>query len=239
MRALMLTLWGGLVVAALVGGLLIWGELIAQRASYRFRVTVDVATPAGLRSGSSVYEVAARYRADLQPGGKKREWVVRGEAVAVTLPNGRTLLALLRTRAAHEDLAGMSMNALDPRFRNDVVESAHRLSNGAGVRDVAAVALGDYPLMVTFRDRGDPMSIVEVDPTNSAASLGAGMHVRGVAVARTDAPVTDELVRHLDDPFWQRWAKASRHVKNMDRTKGESSATHLLRTLFQGDFARR
>ena len=83
---------GGAVVAVL-GGCRIFGG----GSGYRFRMTVEVETPQGLKTDSSVYQVTAGYRPDLQPGGKAREWAARGEAVAVDLPGGKTLFALLKT----------------------------------------------------------------------------------------------------------------------------------------------
>src|SRR5690242_13207563 len=63
---------------------------------YSFKLTVEVETPQGVRSGSSVYQVsAASMPALLLPNERKRDWVVKGEAVAVDLPNGQTLFALM------------------------------------------------------------------------------------------------------------------------------------------------
>lgn len=68
--------------------------LFNTKASYRFRMTVEVATPQGLRTGSSVYEVVAeqnntRRLADERAGGT----VTRGEAVVVDLPVGTIVCA--------------------------------------------------------------------------------------------------------------------------------------------------
>lgn len=71
---------------------------------YRLRLTVEVDTPQGLRKGSSVYEVWANNKTALLPDEAKRDWGVRGEAVAVDLPNGQTLFAPLKTNAKHGDL---------------------------------------------------------------------------------------------------------------------------------------
>jgi hypothetical protein len=61
--------------------------------TYRYRMTVVVDTPAGRRSGSSVIQVKMR------PGGLLSGYAYvadyHGEAVAIDLPGGRTLYALL------------------------------------------------------------------------------------------------------------------------------------------------
>lgn len=67
---------------------------------YRYRLTVEVETPEGLRTGSSVIEVMQRI---VRPGSHPSSWAIdrriRGEAVAVDLPQGQTLFALLRSES--------------------------------------------------------------------------------------------------------------------------------------------
>lgn len=214
-RRTMAMFWSLLVVAGATLLLIVWGNMSAHRAAYRFRMTLEVDTPNGLVSRSSVYEVTARYRADLQPGGQKREWSVRGEAIAASLSDRRTLFALLRTNAIHEDLAGLSMTALDPAFRNDVVESAGRIARTDGVRSSAVVERALYPMLVTFRDPEDPCSVEEVDPDDLARTFGPGTRLRRITVALTDDLLSDDLSRRLGPTFWRRWgtafAEGSRH----------------------------
>jgi hypothetical protein len=70
------------------------GEILPEK--YRFRLTVEVVTPQGVRQGSNVYEIWANPSI---PGSQRRIWGESGEAVAVDLPNGKTLFALLKTNA--------------------------------------------------------------------------------------------------------------------------------------------
>ena len=62
--------------------------------AYRYRLTVEVETPEGLRIGSSVIEVETSESSFPHSTVNHR---VRGEAVAVNLPSGKTLFALLRS----------------------------------------------------------------------------------------------------------------------------------------------
>lgn len=165
--------------------------------TYRFRLTVEIDTPEGLRRGSSVYEVWASKKTALLPEEAKRTWGVRGEAVAIDLPGGRTVFALLKTGALHGDLAGLSMTALDPAFRNDVVDSVARIASGHGVKQFAEVRAVDYPMLVTFRDLGDPTTIGHVDPSNVAAMLGAGCRLNRISVQLTDDQVTTGIRARL------------------------------------------
>jgi hypothetical protein len=165
---------------------------------YRFKLTVDVDTPSGSRSGSSVYQVTASNSAGVLPEERKRDWAVKGEAAAVELPNGQLLLSLLRTtNPKRQDLALMSMAAFDPAFRNDVVESAKRISDGDGTRTKAQLDSSEYPLLVLFENPADKTSIREINPAGLASDLGAGYAIRGIAVELTGDAVTDGLSRRL------------------------------------------
>ena len=62
-------------------------------SSYRFKMTVEVETPHGLKTGSSVYEVQAYKTTDLATGGGSSDSDLRGEALALDLPGGKTLFA--------------------------------------------------------------------------------------------------------------------------------------------------
>lgn len=165
------------------------------RNHYRFKLTVEVETPEGLKSGFSVIEVWAAYE---MPGSQRRLWGVKGEAVAVDLPGGQVLFALLKTHAIHEDMAGLSMTTLDPRFRNDVVESAERIAKRDGIRSPTEVAPKNYPLLVRFINIADPESVELVDPGALNAAFGAGVRLKRITVQATNDAVSEEIGRRLE-----------------------------------------
>lgn len=105
----------GAVVLAMPGSC----GLFNTKASYRFRMTVEVATPQGLRTGSSVYEVVAeqnntRLLADKHAGGT----ITRGEAVVVDLPSGPLFVL---NKGVRETLGGVVTYILAPgASRNDI-----------------------------------------------------------------------------------------------------------------------
>lgn len=159
--------------------------------SYRFRMTVEVETPQGLRTGSSVYEVEARGGRDLITGGKTSQAELRGEAVVVDLPGGQALFALLKTQnPLRPDLPDMSMKALDPSYRNDRKDSARRIASGDGIVSPVEIAVEDYPLLVTFRDIVDPASVEQVNPANLAATFGLGVRLSRIRIEVTNEQVT-------------------------------------------------
>jgi hypothetical protein len=194
----------GLVLAALGG----CGEYNPYK--FRAKVTIMVDTPSGIRSGSGVYEIWANWS---YPGTTRRRWGQSGEAIVVDLPNGRTLFSLLKTGAIHGDIASMVLAALDPKFRNTMVESTERLAQ-AGTDEPRRVAakrmehrpnngnpfdeeVSNYPMLVTFKDIKDPTSVELVDPDDLAASFGPGYRLRAITAQVTDEPVTVGIGKRL------------------------------------------
>jgi hypothetical protein len=188
--------------------------------TYRFKMTVEVDTPDGLRSESSVYEVEAKNVAALTPGGVGLQVKVRGEALAIDLPGGKTLFALLKTVniKGHNDLGYTSMVALDPLFRWDYVESAERISSGIGVTSPAEILPENYPMLVTFRDLADPASVKLVDPENLAAAFGPGVRLRRFTAEAIDSPMTKGIEKRLDKKFWSTWGRI--HQQEISRPGG-------------------
>ena len=81
------------VVAAITLGL----SGCTKADSYRYRLTVEVDTPQGLRTGSSVIEVGFLKIPDWLPNGGGVSIKYRGEAVAVDLPDGQIVFAPFRS----------------------------------------------------------------------------------------------------------------------------------------------
>jgi hypothetical protein len=81
----------------LAAGMLTLGgcDLFYPSETIRYRMTVDVSTPEGLRSGSSVLESTITGGTPIGDA-SGIQFDLRGEAVAVPLPNGKVLFALLR-----------------------------------------------------------------------------------------------------------------------------------------------
>ncbi|NMW32944.1 hypothetical protein HKD42_12810, partial [Altererythrobacter sp. RZ02] len=85
---------------------------------YRYRLTVEVETPEGLKSGSSVIEVQTNIAGEYSiptPGRVSQR--LRGEAVTVDLDDGQVLFALLRSDS-EADWAKQVMFLLTPSVRS-------------------------------------------------------------------------------------------------------------------------
>ena len=171
----------------------------SNTSSFRFRMTVVVETPEGPKTGSSVYAVGAGNKVKLTSEEGTRFLWDRGEAVAVELPGGKTLFALLKTGAHFEDMATLSMETLDPHFteRYDTVGTAARIAGREGVTSPVAVDPAIYPMLVTFEDINDPTSVELVDPDDLAATFGEGTALKRITVQITDDPVTTGIEERL------------------------------------------
>jgi hypothetical protein len=169
--------------------------------SYRYKITVEVDTPEGLKSGFAVHEtLVSKSNVDLGDIDAKRGMRTRGEAVAVDLSGGQTLFALIPD-------SSLTQAVLDPDWKNDWVESAKRISGG----DTPAGALpmdpakpvgrfdkpSGYPMLVRFRDSADPKTVEEVKPDDLAASFGAGVRLRRIILQMTDEDVTVGIEKKL------------------------------------------
>jgi hypothetical protein len=167
-------------------------SVLDSSPTYRFRMIVEVDTPQGVKRGTSVYQVTAENRFAPLPEEASRAWWVKGEATMVDLPNGQTLFALLKP-----ELTRMSMRALDPEFKGDIVESAGRITSGEGVRSPSTVEADNYPMLVIFGDLDDPTSVLEVDPADLVASFGEGYRLKMIAIELTADEVTTGIEKTL------------------------------------------
>ena len=200
--------WRGVI--GLIGGavaVLSGCGLLFPSDRLRQRITVEVETPAGLRSGSSVVET------EVQEGkswgdASGTSFTLKGEAVAVDLPGGRTLLALLRgasdtqddpttyqTRLFYEALnAGAAASVAVPIDGLDVMQA-----RAAAKRANVSLTLPEklYPMLVVFADIADPKSVQRVDPANLAAEFGPGVRLKRIIVEVTDDDVTTGGLKKL------------------------------------------
>lgn len=87
--------WFALVAAVIAAVTYGWSAAMPSRNAHRFRLTVEVNTTYGPRSGSSVVEVEREDVRWIPVPGSRYMFRVRGEAVFVDLGGGRNLVAVL------------------------------------------------------------------------------------------------------------------------------------------------
>lgn len=171
---------------------------------YRYRLTVEVDTPDGLKAGSSVIEVRQSMGRSTMGGFNEQIFYkIRGEAVAVDLPDGQTLYALLRSPGGDVEWAVRVIPILAPDAGDDnhlddvlLLEGKRELPRTWSPRGRSDERRA-YPMMVTFGDEADPTSVTLVDPDDLAASFGEGVRLKHMIVELTDDPVTNGIEERL------------------------------------------
>ena len=204
-------------IGLLAGGALILGLGACSRAlpTYCYRMTVEVATPEGVRTGSGVIKVRSVDKGKGFPGPEAGglDQTVIGEAVPIALPHGATIFALL-TRPGDEQYAARLMTRLYPEIggSRSFDEFLRSLSTRRAKTDlprfVAPVApdLGPqpfWPMFVTFDDHRRPGTVREIDPTGFSLPGGGHAVVKDITVEITDERPTFQIERFLpwiDDP---------------------------------------
>ena len=193
---------------------------------YRYKETVVVETPQGIRTGSTVIEVRMYKEGQSNPfahGAIHGE--IKGEAAAVDLPNGRTLFALLTSpsnygwaKGAYQMLVQPTPEELaqpydpnntpfDMQFRRAMaLRGPQVLPAKLPSADPTRGPVSAYPWLVTFTDIKNPASITAVDPANFAATFGSGYKLKAIILQKTEDPVPDEIQKRLDTHFFEKWA---------------------------------
>ena len=177
--------------------------MLGGTKSYRFRMTVEIETPQGLKIGSSVMEITSYKTMKLTSEEHAGAGSFRGEAVVVDLPNG-PVFALLKNDDAGQPLDVRVTSALSRVAEfNTVDDYVATVADLSGMFSSAKAELprADWPLMVRFRDIDDPRSVEKVSPQS--------MGVKRILVETTGDQITtginkrfswfaQYLNRHLD-----------------------------------------
>lgn len=155
----------GVVLALILAtGILLTG--CGQSDEFRYKLTLSVDTPDGVKTGFSVVEVRVTKAPSFWGGGGG--WRVIGEAVYVDLgPGQRPLIAVMTLHRAKTN--GMTWGEGVPNFRyilslygeakstDGAMEQTRRLKRHRGPREITAA---DLPDLVTFADINDPQKRV-------------------------------------------------------------------------------
>jgi hypothetical protein len=154
---------------------------------------------------------------------------IKGEAVVVDLPGGKTLFALLRSEN-NVDWASYVYVYLAPQKKGEPF--AEQLDNVLEVtgkqtlpRMWPPVAFlkerSAYPMMVTFGDLADPTSVAQVNPDDLAANFGEGAKLKRITVELTNDPVTTGIEKRLGwlPSYYNKQLSGDRfqNIKNKDK----------------------
>jgi hypothetical protein len=158
---------------ALLAALLVGDQIRINRPGHKYRMTVEVETPAGIKSASHVFAVTP-YRG-YNPGGNTR---TAGDAIFIDLGGGKNLVALLTHLDTKLDPDGISYVAL----RAYPAATGKRVNFNDMSKQTGVVPVGGalIPVLVTFADPASPGSARIVSPDDAEAVLGKGFRLRAV-----------------------------------------------------------
>jgi hypothetical protein len=197
-----------------------WGyiQINYPTCTFRYKLTAEVMTPAGLKSGSSVVEVSYTTKsAPLSQGGRFDS--VLGGATYVDLGDGKNLFVTLGTLdstqpvqhwyspnggspliepSEYENMKG----ALDPiwlpikifrlgRTPGNECEMCLRVAKLYGQPE-EAVPLENLPTLVTFSDLHQPATAKTVSPNDLISIFGLA-HTLAVKIEVLNAPISDRI----------------------------------------------
>jgi hypothetical protein len=185
-----------LAVVAFMALIVGWNFMYPS-ASWRYRLTLEVETPEGVKTGSSVVEVSGNAQARITPE-SVASFSVKGEAIAVDLAERGVLFALLN-RDADVDYPIHIVFQQFPYVHDYVFEdgTTKRLEHGgeatreglsyyANLRAKSNLPQSQLPSLVRFRDLNDPKSVELVDASDLAKSFGAGVTLKSATIEMVD-----------------------------------------------------
>jgi len=174
--------------------------LLGCSKSYRYKLTLAVNTPDGVKRASSVGEVSFQEAFFPERGTFSH---LRGEALYLDLGSGaKPLIALLTNRIrgyyGWSRSAGPRLELLSDLY--NVVPSADYMdtvSKIAKQRGPHKIEPNQLPDVITFADVNDPRSVILVDPDNLRATLGPSFTWDEITVEVTDEPVSTGIEQKL------------------------------------------
>jgi hypothetical protein len=164
--------WLGPVV--LLAALFVGDQIRINRPGHKYRLTVEVETPEGLKTGSGVVSVHPD-----RGYSRHGHTSTKGDAVFVDLGGGKNLVTLMAHIDNIVDLDGMNYLALRAYKAAGRNVSFNEMSRMSGAVPVIGALI---PVLVTFTDVRDPATAREVPSEAMAAALGDGFRLRGLVV---------------------------------------------------------
>ena len=172
-------------------------SFLEPQGDIRYRITLEVDTPSGIKTASSVWEARLHEALAAFEHGKY-QWDYSGEAIVLDLPEG-TLFGLLRSENEVQLPVAIMRDQIIATKASDWRKSWIKLAPRWKNEKLAfELPRSNYPMLVRFRDIKEPKSVEQVNPDDLAASFGPGIGLRRITVEVTDSPVTTGIEKILN-----------------------------------------
>jgi hypothetical protein len=167
------TFWKWFGLLTLLAVLVIGDQIRINRPGHKYRLTVEVETPAGIKSASGVLAVTP----DRGYSNRGRS-LTSGDAIFVDLGAGKNLVVLLAHPDKTLDLDAINYVALRAYGEAGGQRvSFNQMSRMTGVVPVTGALI---PVLATFADPAEPQSMRSIAPDDLAASLGPGYRLHRI-----------------------------------------------------------
>ena len=192
-------------LACVILGVYACAKITYPTAMFRYKLTAEVMTPQGLKTGSSVIEVSYTHFYSLS-GSPNLIRSVTGEALFIDLGSGKNFIITLTSgesgRQTEKEPSAPSfngaLNPLDlpikvlnlnwPNGRDGAESILAKQVEALRGKEPATVPLGFLPTTVMFRNINDPDSVEVVQPESLSQSFG-----EGYALVKATLQITDEM----------------------------------------------
>jgi hypothetical protein len=186
------------IFAVIIVGFVAVYPLLYPTYSHRYRLTLEVETPDGLKTASGVIEPQkiAQPRILTNRGSHSG---LKGDAVFLDLGNGNNVTALLTLGPNGSNVDGpvsLAIKAFKIPTCNQAFCQWHAIARTRGQRDLPPELT---PTLVTFSDVSDPKTARVVQPGEFQAVFGPGYHFKRAWIEMTSDPVSRGIESKL--PF--------------------------------------
>jgi hypothetical protein len=160
--------------------------------SWRYRLTINMETPEGIKTGVSVYQIAVSTGMGFGDSSGAHMYA-KGEALVVDLGTRGILFALM-INDQEVDYNGYLVFKTFPypgpkQGPLSGVATPAGLKYYSNLRAKAELAPSQLPTLVRFRDTNDPKTVELVDANDLAKSFGAGVRFKSATIEMVDAGV--------------------------------------------------
>ena len=164
--------WLGPLV--LLAALVIGDQIRINRPGHKYRLAVEVETPAGVKSAAGILAVTPD-----RGYSRKGHTATSGDALFVDLGGGKNLVVLLAHLDKMLDLDGINYVAL--RAYGAAGGKRVSFNEMSKMQGIVAVKGELIPVLATFADPADPRTMRTVQPDGLDAVFGSGFRLRGVS----------------------------------------------------------
>jgi hypothetical protein len=216
-----------LIIAVIILSPFAYCQIRYPSYTYRYKVIVEVETPQGIKTGSSVVQVYTTESMESLKVVSSNGLYIKGEGTIVDIAEGKTLFVLLNGAPSEGNPHALIYNAIPPHPTINTMKYYGTLKNAKGI-----LPRDKYPRMVYFEDINKPISVKEVNPDNMEEFFGKGVKIKQITVETTKDKLEWKMEKKLP------WLSEYYNKRlNGDRYSSTDAKNRFANTMASGLFA--